>query len=126
MNNSDLSAICRAHSLWVDYELYPSEQLRIVERTLHICNFCLRREVFVPRLQTCSKCKAIRYCNSECQTKDWLEHKTTCAQPEKEQDKEQDAKVLDSFLSLSNDKKTRKEVKEELQKKRARLSEGIL
>ena len=79
MNKTDFSAVCRAHSLWVDYELSPTAELSIVERTLHICNFCLSREVFAPRFQTCSGCKVIHYCDTECQKKDWKAHRILCS-----------------------------------------------
>jgi hypothetical protein len=39
------------------------------------CNYCKKG---VRRMKKCSRCKLIRYCSSECQVADWIEHKDAC------------------------------------------------
>jgi len=38
------------------------------------CGFCGKENAN----QLCSRCKAVRYCNAECQLADWKEHKKVC------------------------------------------------
>jgi hypothetical protein len=40
-----------------------------------ICQHCGEKS---EHLKICSMCKSVRYCNSDCQKKDWVKHKTTC------------------------------------------------
>ncbi|KDQ54531.1 hypothetical protein JAAARDRAFT_209254 [Jaapia argillacea MUCL 33604] len=42
----------------------------------HKCSVCRRRGK--PRLKTCTACKKVRYCSTECQKKDWKAHKPKC------------------------------------------------
>ncbi|KAA1476069.1 hypothetical protein DENSPDRAFT_932779 [Dentipellis sp. KUC8613] len=41
------------------------------------CNFCLVKHGRA-NLRQCSKCKRVRYCSKECQTKAWPTHKKSC------------------------------------------------
>ncbi|KAF9254291.1 SET domain-containing protein [Marasmius fiardii PR-910] len=44
------------------------------------CSSCTSRSTIESiNLQRCTKCRAVRYCNSECQTADWPVHKLECA-----------------------------------------------
>jgi len=40
----------------------------------HKCSVCRKRK----KLQTCARCKKVRYCSEGCQTKDWSAHKPKC------------------------------------------------
>ena len=40
------------------------------------CNTCANTE---KELLRCTRCKAVYYCGSECQKKDWPTHKLKCA-----------------------------------------------
>ena len=42
--------------------------------TIHSCQTCNQ---YKP-LQRCSRCKAVSYCSTSCQRKDWKQHKTKC------------------------------------------------
>lgn len=44
-------------------------------RNLRTCAFCARRTF---NLSKCSACKAVYYCDAECQKKHWPEHKKDC------------------------------------------------
>ena len=41
------------------------------------CNFCNKPKQAAPLLR-CSRCKAIWYCNKDCQRQDWRRHKPEC------------------------------------------------
>lgn len=55
----------------VPYELNLREEVRNV---FGICIVCSS----VPTSQCCNHCKVVRYCNVECQKKDWIPHKRVC------------------------------------------------
>jgi hypothetical protein len=40
---------------------------------------CAKCRTTPEKLLLCSRCQTTRYCNQECQTADWKEHKKTCA-----------------------------------------------
>ena len=39
---------------------------------------CLSCSANTGKLKTCDGCKMVCYCSSECQRKDWFQHKTVC------------------------------------------------
>ncbi len=41
------------------------------------CNAC-EEEMPLEKLQRCSRCMKVYYCNKECQRNDWLIHKEKC------------------------------------------------
>ena len=43
------------------------------------CLFCEDKPDEGKKLLRCSSCKAVRYCNRDCQSKDWKFHKKGCA-----------------------------------------------
>lgn len=43
------------------------------------CRFCESEEHGGKKLLRCSSCKAVRYCDRDCQSKDWRFHKKGCA-----------------------------------------------
>lgn len=43
------------------------------------CLFCESKPDEGEKLLRCSSCKAVRYCNRDCQSKDWKFHKKGCA-----------------------------------------------
>jgi len=43
------------------------------------CRFCESEEQGGKKLLRCSACKAVRYCDRDCQSKDWPFHKKGCA-----------------------------------------------
>merc|ERR1740117_2229437 len=48
--------------------------------TVKDCNFCKRtKKTGEKAFSSCAKCRAVRYCSSECQQKDWGTHKDACA-----------------------------------------------
>jgi tetratricopeptide (TPR) repeat protein len=52
--------------------------------TVKDCNFCKRtKKAGEKAFSSCARCRAVRYCSSECQQKDWKAHKDTCAPSEK-------------------------------------------
>ena len=52
--------------------------------TVKDCNFCKRtKKAGEKAFSSCAKCRAVRYCSSECQQKDWGAHKVGCAPREK-------------------------------------------
>merc|ERR1711957_85723 len=66
----------------------PKEQKlrRAVARktTVKDCNFCKRtKKAGEKAFSSCARCRAVRYCSSECQQKDWGTHKDACAPREK-------------------------------------------
>ena len=38
----------------------------------------LSRQVLLPELMKCSKCRRARYCSAACQLADWPRHKKAC------------------------------------------------
>ena len=54
------------------------------ETTVKDCNFCKRtKKAGEKAFSSCARCRAVRYCSSECQQKDWGTHKDACAPREK-------------------------------------------
>mmetsp|Transcript_7069 Transcript_7069/g.7178 ORF Transcript_7069/g.7178 Transcript_7069/m.7178 type:complete len:385 (-) Transcript_7069:73-1227(-) len=64
-------------------------QSEIGDRTMsyypggHVCYFCgspkfCSSENPEGKLQTCSRCRSVKYCKGECQKKDWKRHKREC------------------------------------------------
>jgi len=52
--------------------------------TVKDCNFCKRtKKAGEKAFSSCARCRAVRYCSSECQQKDWGTHKDACAPREK-------------------------------------------
>ena len=52
--------------------------------TVKDCNFCKRtKKAGEKAFSSCAKCRAVRYCSSECQQKDWGTHKDACRPREK-------------------------------------------
>jgi hypothetical protein len=43
------------------------------------CHFCESKQTGDTKLLQCSACKMVRYCDRECQRKDWKFHKKGCA-----------------------------------------------
>merc|ERR1740115_587846 len=55
---------------------------RVVARktTVKDCTFCKRtKKAGEKSFSSCARCRAVRYCSSECQQKDWGTHKVACA-----------------------------------------------
>jgi hypothetical protein len=53
-------------------------------RLLDCCIFCSKPIQFKKRQATlCGRCRLVRYCDQDCQRKDWANHKTTCDTSEK-------------------------------------------
>jgi hypothetical protein len=48
-----------------------------------LCAMC---QSFQSQLQTCARCRRIRYCNSHCQKQHWPQHKLVCEEPESDED----------------------------------------
>lgn len=48
--------------------------------TTNICAYCMetKSQYETPRFLKCSRCKQVRYCSQECQTKHWHTHKKGC------------------------------------------------
>lgn len=42
------------------------------------CKFCNKTESEISKLLRCSRCRSVRYCNTDCQRKDWQNHKDNC------------------------------------------------
>lgn len=55
----------------VPYEMTAREE---VVTTFAVCLVCLRN----PTPISCTHCNVIRYCDVECQKKDWIPHKRVC------------------------------------------------
>ena len=54
------------------------------QTTVKDCNFCKKtKKVGEKAFSSCARCRAVRYCSSECQQKDWGTHKDACAPREK-------------------------------------------
>merc|ERR1740139_547535 len=52
--------------------------------TVKDCSFCKRtKKAGEKAFSSCARCRAVRYCSSECQQKDWGTHKDACAPSEK-------------------------------------------
>ena len=52
--------------------------------TVKDCYFCKRtKKAGEKAFSSCARCRAVRYCSSECQKKDWGTHKDACASREK-------------------------------------------
>jgi len=52
--------------------------------TGQICATCGRKETIDIPLKQCSKCKQVRYCDKDCQSADWANHKSYCIEKERE------------------------------------------
>ncbi|XP_074604108.1 N-lysine methyltransferase SMYD2-like [Brevipalpus obovatus] len=60
-------------------ECYPLAHAISVQEQIFRCNFCFRKSA---SLRKCSACKSIRYCSTDCQSKDWKSmHKYECKIP---------------------------------------------
>ncbi|CAI5443621.1 unnamed protein product [Caenorhabditis angaria] len=46
------------------------------EQCLSYCNYCIRRDV--AELKKCAACRSLVYCSTDCQKKDWRQHKWEC------------------------------------------------
>ena len=55
----------------VAYELNSREEVRSVFAVCVVCSAA-------PTTYSCNHCRVIRYCNVECQKKDWIPHKRVC------------------------------------------------
>lgn len=58
-------------------ECFPNSTLYFDIRK-KICDYCKSEK---NDLKICSKCKLCRYCDKECQVKDWPVHKRRCKTP---------------------------------------------
>ncbi|KAA1474076.1 hypothetical protein DENSPDRAFT_840610 [Dentipellis sp. KUC8613] len=56
----------------------PTVALGAIAREAKQCQHCFRSETEAGRLLSCSACHRAHYCNKECQTADWPNHKVAC------------------------------------------------
>ena len=54
----------------------PTEK-NVTLPTQSTCSFCNKPQ---SHLRKCTRCAEVQYCNRECQTRDWPEHKKTCTE----------------------------------------------
>lgn len=48
------------------------------QKTMDCCSYCWTRRESSVKTNVCSRCKAVSYCNKECQRNDWKDHKEDC------------------------------------------------
>ena len=65
-------AICKSTSV------VPEIVIEAEIEAIRTCNYCKKEEVPDHPLKKCVQCKAVTYCNENCQRADWKQHKCVC------------------------------------------------
>lgn len=47
----------------------------------YLCGACKRPPALGEKLLKCGRCRAVTYCNQDCQKADWSQHKVVCSSP---------------------------------------------
>ena len=84
------------------YKEHIQEEWWVLTFSLAECRICHGCSMYSMQTHRCGRCRAVRYCSSECARKDWLYHKVSCRAGFREQlpSKRLRGKELEAFATF--------------------------
>jgi hypothetical protein len=79
----DMRSLLRAGRTVTDMRSRPPPPGVCLDSRLdkYLCGACKRPPALGEKLLKCGRCRAVTYCNKECQKADWSQHKAACSSP---------------------------------------------